>query len=129
MGSLAAHGPFAGMVAEVTRSALRDPRFRDDPVTAEELPELTIEVSILGSVRRVDDPSKLVAGRHGVIISRDGRSGCFLPQVATERGWSMEVFLSECCRQKAGLEGDAWRDGRTRIEAFEVRIFQEPGRT
>jgi AmmeMemoRadiSam system protein A len=128
MGALTAKGPFADMLAEVTRSALRDPRFSREAVTIEELPALRIEVSILGPIKVVSAVEELVAGHHGVVVSLGGRSGCFLPQVASERGWSMETFLSECCRQKAGLEATAWRDPAARIEAFEVMVLREsPG--
>ena len=112
-------------IADVTRSALNDPRFVRQPITSDELPALRIELSILGPRERVADPSKLIAGVHGVMISRDQHSGCFLPQVATDRNWSIETFLSECCRLKCNLPPDAWRDPMTVVEAFEARILEE----
>jgi uncharacterized protein (TIGR00296 family) len=125
MGTLTAPGPFSGALADVTRSSLRDPRFTHGPITIEELSDIDIEVSILGPVSQVDDPSGLQAGKHGVVVSQGGRSGCFLPHVAVENGWTIEQFLTECCRQKAGLAADAWRDRQTRIEAFEVEVLAE----
>ena len=67
-----------------------------------------------------EHPADLTPGVHGVFISREGHRGCFLPQVASEHGWTMERFLSECCRLKAGLPEDAWRDPQTLVQAFEV---------
>lgn len=125
MGRLKATGPLPDALADITRSTLADPRFTQDPITASELDALTIELSILSGLRRVDDPSTLVAGRHGVVVSRGGRSGCLLPQVATERGWSIETLLTECCRHKAGLPGDAWCEPGTEVEAFEVELISE----
>ena len=125
MGTLTAPGPFTGALADVTRSSLRDPRFTHRPITIEELSDIDIEVSILGPVSQVGDPSGLQVGKHGVVVSQGGRSGCFLPHVAVENGWTIEQFLTECCRQKAGLAADAWRDRQTRIEAFEVEVLAE----
>ena len=125
MGRLRATGPLPESLADITRSSLNDPRFTSNPITAEELPSLTIEVSILGPVEVVKNPGQLRAGIHGVVISKAGCSGCFLPQVATEHGWSIEEFLSACCTMKAGLPADAWRDPQTQVEAFEVRALRE----
>jgi len=125
MGLLAAQGSLPEALVSVTCSSLHDPRFTREPVTQADLPNLDIEVSVLGPVRRVNDPRSLVAGRHGVVISRQGRSGCFLPQVATEQGWDLEEFLTQCCEMKAGLPGDAWQAPDTRIEAFEVEAIKE----
>ena len=52
-------------------------------------------------------------------------SGCFLPQVATETGWTKEEFLSYCCSHKAGLAPDAWEDEKTDIFLFTAEVFGE----
>jgi AmmeMemoRadiSam system protein A len=127
MGRFHTHQPLAELLVDVTRSSLADPRFVDDAITLGELTNLNIEISILGPLVLVEHPEQLIAGRHGVVISRDGHGGCFLPQVAVERDWSIETLLSECCRQKAGLEPDAWRDPATRVEAFEASVLREDG--
>ena len=51
------------------------------------------------------------------------RSGCFLPQVATEIGWNKQEFLSYCCSRKAGLKPDAWKDPETEVYLFTADIF------
>ncbi|MDD2689156.1 MAG: AMMECR1 domain-containing protein, partial [Candidatus Omnitrophica bacterium] len=51
--------------------------------------------------------------------------GVFLPQVATETGWSKEEFLSSLCAHKAGLAPDAWKDKSTEIYIFTAEIFSE----
>jgi AMMECR1 domain-containing protein len=65
-----------------------------------------------------------VAGRDGVILQHQGRSGVFLPQVWTETGWTRIEFLEELASQKAGLPRDAW--GRATILVFQDEIFEEP---
>jgi uncharacterized protein len=109
-------------------AATEDPRFR--PVTAEELPHLTVEVSLLTppeTVRRspdVDLATTIVAGRDGLVIEGFGTSGLLLPQVATEMGWNAEELLDGTC-EKAGLPAGAWRDPRVTIRRFRAAVFSE----
>ena len=60
----------------------------------------------------------------GIYIKRGRMSGCFLPQVATETGWSKEEFLSYCCAHKAGLAVDAWKDPETEVYLFTDDVFR-----
>lgn len=110
---------------EVTRSSLKDPRFRGDPITLEELPKLTVEVSVLTDPMRTEKPESLSPGVHGVIIRRGNQSGCFLPKVAEERGWNAEEFLSQCCTMKAGLPADAWKQSDTDVFLFSAESFSD----
>jgi AmmeMemoRadiSam system protein A len=125
MGTFAPTEDLVTTLEEVTQSSLTDPRFASNPITAQELPELDIEVSVLTAPEPTDDPAGLVPGRHGILIRRGTRSGCFLPKVASERGWSAEEFLSHCCTMKAGLPADAWRDPKTHVQLFEAEAFSE----
>lgn len=127
MGRLTGRGPFSQAILEVVELCLHDPRFTTIPITAGDLAGAEFEVSVMTAPTPALDVGELVAGRHGVIISQGSRSGCFLPQVATERGWDLETFLSECCIHKAGLPANAWREPATRIESFEVEVIREGG--
>jgi len=49
--------------------------------------------------------------------------GTFLPQVATETGWSLEEFLGHCSRDKAGIGWDGWKDAE--ISVYEALVFEE----
>lgn len=104
-------------------AAFEDPRFK--PLRAEDLPHTDIEISVLTPLKRIADPSEIVLGIHGVVVKRGDRSGLFLPQVATETGWSKEQFLDELCQQKANLPPDAWRDRKTELYVFRVLSFQQ----
>jgi AmmeMemoRadiSam system protein A len=118
--------PLWQTVAEyATHSAVADPRFADCRITPGDLPEIDIEISVLSPRQRIANPLDLELGVHGIHVERDGRSGCFLPQVATEHGMTKEQFLSECCAGKAGLPPDAWRDPRTRVWVFTAEIISE----
>jgi AmmeMemoRadiSam system protein A len=114
-----------GTVREMAMAALGDPRFLGEPVTAAELPELDVEISVLSPMKRTTDPLSLELGAHGVLIRHGARSGCFLPQVATEQRWTKEQFLSYCCAHKAGLTPDAWKDPNTEVYLYTADVFGE----
>ncbi len=126
VGSFVSTHDVASTVAEVTRASLADPRFRSRPITGAELPELAIEISVPSALEPCPDPLSLVPGLHGIVIRQGRLSGCFLPRVASEHGWSPEEFLSKCCTLKAGLAPDAWRLGDTRVFWFTAEVFSEP---
>ncbi len=125
VGTFTATHDIARTIREVTRSSLNDSRFAANPITAAELGELEIEISILSDPVPTDDPKSLVPGEHGIIVQRGARSGCFLPKVAAERDWSAETFLSNCCTMKAGLAADAWKEAGTEVLLFEAEVFSE----
>jgi len=119
--------PQESLTAAVRRAAvcaaLQDPRFH--PVTLAELPAVEIEVSVMSRPQPLRDLQQLELGRHGIIVGRGRNRGLFLPQVATEYGFSREEFLSRCCSEKAGLPADAWRDPRTEVLIFTTDVFTE----
>lgn len=125
MGSFESTSDIAASVASVTELSLNDPRFRGDPITTDELGQLVIEISVLSDLVVTDDPLSLVPGRHGIVVRRGFQSGCFLPKVASDRNWSAEEFLSQCCTMKAGLAPDAWRDPDTEVLFFQADVFSE----
>ncbi len=112
------------LIADMAKaSATGDPRFFAAPITAGELEQLDIEVSVLSPLKRTDDPLSLRLGIDGIYIKKGRASGCFLPQVATETGWSKEQFLSYCCAHKAGLAADAWKEPETEVYLFTADVF------
>ncbi len=113
-----------GMIIEMGAAAARDPRFAMQPITAAELPDLTVAVSVLSPLTPTDEPEKLTLGKHGIYIRRGHRTGCFLPEVATELGWNTEQFLGNCCAHKAGLPPDAWGKDDTTVYLFTSEQFQ-----
>lgn len=124
LGQFISDKPLIELVAQMSKaSATSDPRFLADPITADELEKLDVEISVLSPLKRTDDPLSLKLGIDGIYIKRDHLSGCFLPQVATETGWSKEEFLSYCCAHKAGLAPDAWKDPETEVYLFTAEVF------
>ena len=102
-------------------AATRDPRFL--AVTAEELPELQIEISALTPLYPIR-PEQIQVGVHGLMIVKGKRKGLLLPHVPLAFGWDREGFLVNLCL-KAGLEMDAWRSGDVELVAFETDVWEE----
>jgi len=125
IGTFTPDAPLGEMIVQMGAAAARDPRFVTDPITPEELGELTVEVSVLSPLTRSDQPETLTPGRDGVYIIRGGRAGCFLPEVATQMGWDAEQFLDNCCTHKAGLPPGAWRRPDTQVYLFTTEKFEE----
>ena len=125
IGTFQPSAPLGRMIVEMAVSAARDPRFVYDPVTPEELSRLKIEVSVLSPLTETAEPQKLEVGTHGIYVVSGGRSGCFLPEVATDQGWDAEQFLTHCCASKANLPPDAWRQEETKVYLFTSEKFGE----
>lgn len=104
-------------------SASEDPRFNS--VTKEELPKIHIEISALSPLEKITDPGKIILGKHGVLVKDLFRSGVYLPQVATETGWTKEQFMDSLCASKAGMSPDAWKTGKCDIYIFSAEVFAE----
>ncbi len=118
--------PLWPMAEAVTRMAVAAAAedYRFPPVTEKELNDIRIEISVLSPLARVKNSDEIRQNVHGVVARRNGRSGLFLPQV-WEHFSKKEDFLFELCRQKAGLEPDAWRDPETELYVFTVFAFQD----
>jgi AmmeMemoRadiSam system protein B/AmmeMemoRadiSam system protein A len=124
IGNMIADRPLYKAVISNAVSACRDHRFVNNPVTTAELDQIDIEISYLTPMKRVGKTDEIVVGQHGLLISRGARRGVLLPQVAYERGWTREEFLSQTCR-KAGLPLDAWKQADAEIYSFEAEVFGE----
>lgn len=124
IGQFVSDKPLIELIVDMAKaSATGDPRFFGNPITPAELEDLDIEISVLSPLKRTDDPLSLRLGTDGIYIKKGPFSGCFLPQVATETGWTKEEFLSYCCAHKAGLAPDAWKDPRTEVYLFTAEVF------
>jgi AmmeMemoRadiSam system protein A len=97
--------------------------FRFTPLTAQELPRLQIEISVLTLPEPLKNPDEVEVGRHGIIVSKGLSRGLLLPQVPMEYHWDRETYLRHGCL-KAGLDEDEWRKG-AKVEVFEAQVFSE----
>ena len=118
----------AALTDAATRTALHDPRMA--PVTAVELPHLTLSISIIGPPRPIeavgDDRIEMVhVGVHGLRIRLGKHVGLLLPVVAKEQDWNARQFLDAVC-QKAGLPPGSWRRDDAVIEIFDGIDYSAP---
>ncbi len=121
IGTMTEDRPLSTLVgAMALQAAFNDPRF--NPLTEQELSQVEIEISVLTPYKQVDSADDIVLGRDGVIIRKGDKQGVFLPQVATETGWSKEVFLDELCH-KAGLQAGDWKTAQ--LFTFQAVVFSE----
>lgn len=123
IGEIIAYRPlYQSVTARAVDAAFRDSRF--SPLSANELSDLRIEISVLTAPQEVASYNDIEIGRHGVIFSMQGRNSVFLPQVAPEQGWDLETTLSQLAL-KAGLSANAWRNSRAKFSVFEAFVFGE----
>lgn len=122
VGQVETHKSLAETVARCAISAAReDDRF--DPVQSDEVAQLTIGISVLSQPKPMA-LNEIQIGTHGLVVECGPFRGLLLPQVAAERNWSAEKFLSETCL-KAGLPSDNWRSAETKILGFTAEVFLE----
>ncbi len=124
IGRMVSDIPLHKLVSEMAVSAAtEDPRFNQ--IEPSELDDLEIEISVLSPLQMAENPLDFELGRHGIYIKKDSATGCFLPQVATDTGWTKEEFLTHCCSTKAGLSPDAWKEKDVEVYIFTSEIISE----
>lgn len=122
IGRFTSDEPLYSVVQKMAVSAAtRDPRF--PPVQEKELEDITVEISVLTPLQKIDSIDEIEMGRHGIYIKDGFRTGTFLPQVAHETGWTKEEFLGHCARDKAGIGWEGWKNAD--IYIYEALVFNE----
>ncbi len=122
IGRMIADEPLARLVGVMSlQAAFNDKRFPQ--LTADELKDIEIEISVLTPMKQVAGADDIVVGRDGVLLAKDGYSAVFLPQVATEQGWNREQMLDHLCL-KAGLTVGSWKKG-AKFSTFQAIVFSE----
>ncbi len=128
IGSLKPHQPLVrDVVVNSVKAGFNDPRFK--PLTAPELPELKIGISILSHpapMRFSDEADALAQLRpheDGLILQTPDARGTFLPHV-WEGMKDAEDFL-RALKRKAGLAEDFWSD-EVRLFRFGAEVFEAP---
>ena len=125
IGSVEARVPLHDAVVDAAlHAAFDDPRFR--PLESAELAGVVLSVSALGVPERVESADAIVAGRHGVILELEGKGALFLPEVASEHGWSTRELLDNLA-DKAGLPAGSWRQAVLQVFTSEHFVEVSPG--
>lgn len=116
IGSAVAFGPlYKAIIHTAVETISHDYRFL--PITKEDLPDLTVEVSVLTPLKAYQPKNNQVLLRFlaqrkpGLVLEKFGQSALFLPQV-WEKLPNTEDFLLHLCL-KAGLSPEAWKENAT----------------
>lgn len=127
LGSLEARLPLIQDLRSNARAVTsRDPRF--PPLTADELAETSVEVSLLSPLEPVECRSqqdaldRLAEGRDGWVLTWRDHTGTFLPQVWESLPEPREFFLR--LKEKAGLAPGFW-DPEVRLWRYSVAKWAE----
>ena len=97
--------------------------YRFSPVTASEIGDLEIEISVLTPLKKIKSADEFILGKQGIYIQKGKSTGTFLPQVATSTGWSKEEFLGHCAQDKAGIGWNGWKSAE--LYTYEALVFKE----
>ncbi|MFA4851176.1 MAG: AMMECR1 domain-containing protein, partial [Bacteroidales bacterium] len=73
--------------------------------------------------KKISSADEIVLGKHGIYMVKGGVSGTFLPQVATETGWTKDEFLGHCAQDKAGIGWNGWKTAE--LYTYTAIVFGE----
>jgi uncharacterized protein (TIGR00296 family) len=94
---------WSGLREYALTAGLKDHRF--SPIGASELSQLSCSVSLLHSFEDCANATDWEVGVHGIRLFIDGKRATYLPEVASDRGWSKEEALRHLA-QKGGFRHD-----------------------
>lgn len=90
------------------QAATEDRRFK--AVKSNEISNLSIEISVLSTRKKITKPFEIEIGKHGIYMIHGIRRATLLPQVALKNKWSVIEFLECCAENKLGLSRDSWKE-------------------
>jgi AmmeMemoRadiSam system protein A len=112
---------YKSVIANAINACVNDRRFL--PVSITECNDITIEISALTPPTPAACSADIRIGIDGVVLSKNGKSAVYLPQVAPEQGWDLEMTLRHLS-MKAGLPANAWQEGAAFL-TFQADVFGE----
>ncbi|KAJ6637088.1 hypothetical protein Bhyg_09814 [Pseudolycoriella hygida] len=123
IGTFSALNLHSGLKEYAITSAFNDSRF--SPITRDELPRLSVTVSILMGFEAARDYLDWTLGVHGIRIEflNDGgsvRTATFLPNIASEQGWN-QIQTIDALLQKGGYKSQITQDTRQSIKLTRYR--------
>jgi hypothetical protein len=113
---------YQGVIENTMNAAANDPRF--SPVKAGELKDISIEISVMTPLEKVNSLDEIKVGRDGLVLKNGYSSGVFLPQVPVEQNWDKTTYLEEL-GLKAGLDKKAYKASGTVLYKFSAQVFGE----
>jgi AmmeMemoRadiSam system protein A len=86
------------IIRNAISAAVEDPRF--DPVTEDELPDLTLSVDVLTPLEKVEGTADLDCKKYGLVVRHGNKQGVLLPDITGVDTVEEQIRI---CRKKAGL--------------------------
>lgn len=102
-------------------AAVHDYRFM--AVRPSELNMISLEISVLTPLKKIDSINEIKIGRDGIYVVKGSKSGTYLPKVAVEAGWTVKEFLEHCSAEKAGIGPDGWKNAD--VYTYQAIVFDE----
>ncbi len=102
-------------------AAFNDSRFNS--VTADELQNIHIEISVLTPRQKINSLDEIVIGKHGIYVQKGLKNGTYLPHVAVQMNWTKEEFFNSCAKDKAGISEAAFKD--IELFSYEAIVFDK----
>ncbi len=105
----------SNLAEEIMQNAIsastRDPRF--SPIRPEELPDLDINVDVLGEPEPIASPDQLDVKKYGVIVTKGDRRGLLLPDLPGVDSIEEQIAIA---KEKAGIR----QEEEVELMRFEV---------
>ena len=101
----------------------KDHRFANQPVTAAEIDQLELEVTVLGPLMPASSPMDFDPQIHGIYLTVLGHTGLFLPQVARSTGWTKEQLLTRLSFEKLRLAPESWKHPSATLRTFTADVI------
>jgi AMMECR1 domain-containing protein len=108
------------VIRQAISSAADDVRFPS--VTSEELPGLSIRISALSHLRRIE-PEEIILGRHGLLIIQGRCSGLLLPEVPRLFGLKTRAQFLSALYRKARITTEPDLGADFELYAFETEAW------
>lgn len=125
IGNFSPTNPLYLVVQEmVLAAATNDERYA--PVEKSDLEYIDLEISVLTPLQRISSVDEFQLGKHGIYMTKDGKSGSYLPIVADDTGWETEELLGHCAREEAEIGWDGWKEAD--LYVYEAIVFGDEKR-
>ncbi len=127
VGRIDADEPLLRTIQLMAAAALEDSRFSHQRVTPADLPALEIDLSILSPLSPAAGPLDFEPTEDGIVLTFGQKTGCFLPQVGQQTGWTREQLLDRLCTEKMGLSAHIWKNPYASLKTFRsIMVGPEP---
>jgi uncharacterized protein len=110
------------VIQQTICSATDDSRF--PPVTSDEVDYLTIRISALTPLERIQ-PDAIELGRHGLVVMRGRRAGLLLPEVAAHFGLQTAEEFLDAIYRKAQIGPRNKADDDVELYSFETEAWDD----